>query len=184
MFNIILTYFNIESDNMNYDNNLNINITNLRFEVRNVGRFVKESKTIYTWDFTLNSKTYKVELEHSKITGKRKVILNGKQLVKDIYYTYEFTFSFHIDKHFLTIIQLSPVTYDLRIDNLCFKGLIYNMYRQKEAKQDNKVIINTNKHLQRNDDAFFASDENTFDNTSKQQQQQQYFDVNEFEFCN
>ena len=180
---------------MNYNSN-NLNINNLRFDQRNVGHFVKESKSIYTWDFTLNNKIYRVDLEHSKITGKRKVILNGKQLLKRMHYTYNFTFSFHIDKHFLTIVQLSPVSYDLRIDNLGFKGLIYNMYRQREVSQDNNAA-NTSTQLKRNDDAFFAS-ENTFefgDNTTKQQvtnnmqfdfdcnDKQQQVDINGFEFC-
>ena len=78
------------------------------------------------------------------------MLLNGKVLVQRMLYTYNFMFSFHIDKHHLTIVQLSPVNYDLRIDNLCFKGLIYNIYRQREANQ-------------RNDDTFFASNnENIF----------------------
>lgn len=159
---------------MNYD--INININDLRFDQRDVGMFVKESKTVYVWEFMLNNKMYKVELEHSKITGKRKVLLNGKVLVQRMLYTYNFMFSFHIDKHYLTIVQLSPVNYDLRIDNLCFKGLIYNMYRQREANQ-------------RNDDTFFASNnENTvefIDNTAPQQQHhQQQVDINDFEFCN
>ena len=51
------------------------------------------------------------------------------------------------------------INYDLRIDNLSFKGLIYNMQRQKAVNQ-------------RNIDTFFASNnENIFefvDNTIPQ----------------
>lgn len=44
---------------------------------------------------------YKVELEHSKISGKRKVTLNWK-LLECFIYTYNFMFSFNIDKHSLS----------------------------------------------------------------------------------
>ena len=68
----------------------------------------------------LDDKPNRIELQHSRIKGKRIVMINGKEMSNSSEYTYSYSFSFPIDKHYVTIIQISPDQYDLRIDNLSF----------------------------------------------------------------
>ena len=144
---------------------INLNITNLRYDQLEIGNLIKASKAIYTWDFVLDGNTQKVELQHSRITGKRVVLHNGHQIANGMQYTYNYNFSFTIDKHFMTLIQISPDQYDLRIDNISFLTLLNRQKIQEfsEFKKENDQNKNKKKNkTKRDDDNFFASDENDF----------------------
>lgn len=114
-----------------------LKIRNLKFESVEVGRMVKSSKCIFTWEFILDENRRKVELQHSRLTGKRRINLDGKNLTKCQKYTYNFTYSFVVDKHYLTIYQISPEQYDLRIDNISFFSLM-NKEKMDKFKESRK----------------------------------------------
>ena len=123
----------------------NINIKNLKFESMEVGRLIKSSKCIYTWEMELEDVKRKLELIHSRITGKRKIILDGKTILEAQKYTYEFTYTFPIVNHYLNLLQIAPDLYELKIDNITFTTLTNreNKEKVKKLKKDQGKIIET-----------------------------------------
>lgn len=67
------------------------------------------------------------------MTGKRRIYFDGKEILKVQKFTYEFSYSFSIDNHYLSLVQLGPTNYDLRIDNMAFNTII------NERKKNNKI---------------------------------------------
>lgn len=49
-----------------------------RYQVDHIGRHMKSSKLRHAWTFFLESTELKVELEHSRFSGKKKVLVDGK----------------------------------------------------------------------------------------------------------
>ena len=138
----------------------NLDITQLKFEQNEIGNLIKASKALFSWEFVLDGNRQKIELQHSRIKGKRIVIFNGKEVSNSMQYTYSFSYSFPIDKHYLTIIQISPDQYDLRIDNISFISLLN---RQKiDGYSVNKKKENKTSNSNNNDDFFSAEAGNDF----------------------
>jgi hypothetical protein len=48
------------------------------FEVREVGKTIKSTKKQYIWRFHLDDKDITIELFNSKLSGKKKIIVNGQ----------------------------------------------------------------------------------------------------------
>ena len=82
--------------------------------------FKKSSKKYYIWEFVISSKYHKVEMFHSKLSGKKKLVLDAGTLTESKSYSNEFTYSFKIDKNYFNIIQTASDKFDLRIDNRSF----------------------------------------------------------------
>ena len=53
-----------------------IDIKNLFFSTNEVGGFVKSSKVIFSWEFILENSHHKIELSHSRLKGKRVVLID------------------------------------------------------------------------------------------------------------
>ena len=151
-----------------------IDITNLNFSQNEVGDFIKSSKVLYTWDFILEKNyRHKIELQHQRIKGNRTVLIDGQEVSNNSKYTYNYSYSFPLNKHYFTIIQIAPDQYDLRIDNISFTALqnrikygrvIVNNKKEKDWGENEK-----NKKKEKNikdDDNFFKEEDNNvnFDN--------------------
>lgn len=115
-----------------------LNIRGLRQSSVEVGKYLKKSKFEYRWEFVLDEVSHKVELDHSRITGKRKIKLDGKEILSVYKFTYEFTYSFILDKHYVNVVQLSAENYDLRFDNISFMTLI-NQQKLDKFKVKDKI---------------------------------------------
>ena len=119
-----------------------LDICNMKYDYSEIGDMFKASKGLYTWDFTLDDHKHKVELIHSRIKGKRVISVDGKEVSSCLKYTYNYTYSFPLEGHYMTLLQISPDQYDLRIDNISFM-LLKNKSRykkndvQKKKKRDN-----------------------------------------------
>ena len=151
-----------------------IDITNLNFSQNEVGDFIKSSKVLYTWEFILEKNyRHKIELQHQRIKGNRIVMIDGQEVSNNSKYTYNYSYSFPLNKHYFTIIQIAPDQYDLRIDNISFTALqnrikygrvIVNNKKEKDWGENEK-----NKKKEKNikdDDNFFKEEDNNvnFDN--------------------
>lgn len=55
-------------------------ILNCKFEEKAVGKAFKNTKLKLRWDFEIANLTCYVELYDSKISGKKKVVVNGKTI--------------------------------------------------------------------------------------------------------
>jgi hypothetical protein len=148
----IISYYQIK---INYTimSDFNINIQNLKFESMEVGRLIKSSKCIYTWEMTLDDSKRKIELIHSRITGKRRIFLDGKTIQEAQKYTYEFTHTFTVGNHYLNLIQIAPDLYELKIDNITFTTLINRQNREKlkKFKSDQTQKLETFKKSDKSD---------------------------------
>jgi hypothetical protein len=101
-----------------------LDIKDLRFQQANVGNIFSSSKTQIIWDFILDGQKRKIEIQHSRLTGKRIIFLDGNEILKTHKFTYDFSFTFFIEKHHINVIQVSPESYDLKLDNLLFSHLM------------------------------------------------------------
>ena len=110
-----------------------LDICNMNYDYSEIGDMFKASKGLYTWDFTLDNAKHKVELIHSRLTGKRVISVDGKEVSTCLKYTYNYTYSFPLEGHYMTLLQISPDQYDLRIDNISFM-LLKNKSRYKKSK--------------------------------------------------
>ena len=118
-----------------------MNIRNLSSNVEEVGGFFAKSKLVYTWKFTLDDIKREIILEHSRLKGKRRIVLDNKELCRYMKYTYNFSYSFSIDKHNVSIQQVSQ-GYELRIEGITFATLLnrqklarYNVIREEFIKE-------------------------------------------------
>ena len=84
-----------------------LDISEMKFNFSDVGEFLKASKCIYTWDFNLEGKRHKVELAHSRIKGKRVIMFDGEEINSCIKYTYNYTYSFPYDGHYITAVDIA-----------------------------------------------------------------------------
>lgn len=147
----------------------NINIKNLKFESMEVGRLIKSSKCIYTWEMTLDDAKRKIELIHSRITGKRRIFLDGKTIQEAQKYTYEFTHTFTIGNHYLNLIQIAPDLYELKIDNITFTTLINRQNREKlkKFKSEQNQKLETFNKSEKSDNLKKAHNSNKYQKDSK-----------------
>ena len=86
-----------------------LDISEMKFNYAEIGDMIKASKGLYTWDFNLEGKRHKVELTHSRIKGKRVITCDGEEINTCLKYTYNYTYSFPLDGHYYTTIQISPI---------------------------------------------------------------------------
>ena len=144
-----------------------LDISDMQFNYAEIGDMIKASKGLYTWDFNLEGKRHKVELTHSRIKGKRVITCDGEEINSCLKYTYNYTYSFPLDGHYYTIIQISPDQYDLRIDNISYM-ILKNQNKRKKAKKydddkyEEKKSKKEKKKEKNNDDNFF-NDAGDFD---------------------
>ena len=127
-----------------------IDIYNMKNDYTEVGDMIKASKGLYSWEFTLDDKRHKIELSHSRITGKRVILSDGQEISSCLKYTYNYTYSFPLDGHYLTLIQISPDQYDLRIDNVSFM-LLKNKTRYKKPKKEKEKKDSDDEDEEEND---------------------------------
>jgi len=72
------------------------------FEIREVGKTIKSTKLQYIWRFNLDSKDHTVELFASKLSNKKKVVLDGT-LKQELKLKTQFVYQLTIDKTRMSI---------------------------------------------------------------------------------
>ncbi|CAK74227.1 unnamed protein product (macronuclear) [Paramecium tetraurelia] len=98
---------------------------------QDVGRNIKSSKKKYTWKFSIDDKDHTIELFVSGLSGKKKVVHNGKTLREEASVLGSFNYSMTIQSNLLTISNNGDL-YDLRINNMQFSHLYHNEKTKKE----------------------------------------------------
>ena len=89
----------------------------------NIGELVRKSKTRTSWHFILDDIQYVFELEHSKVTGKKRINRNNC-LIYETASRSPFEYELRIGEHILAFAQNGD-GFDLRIDNESFM-YVYN----------------------------------------------------------
>ena len=101
-------------------------------------KYENSSKKYYTWEFVLSSKYHKVEMFNSKLSGKKKLVLDSNVLTETKSYSYDFVYSFKIDKNYFNVVQTSSDKFEMRIDNRSFSEI--QSEEKFMPKEQNKVI--------------------------------------------
>lgn len=114
----------------------NLNIEDLKFSSLEVGKMIKSTKLRLIWEFVLDGQKRKIELAHSKLSSKRRLLMDGKEILKPQKFNGEFSYSFAVDKHYVNINQVSNDTYDVKIDSVSFSTLLE---QQKTNQQKQNV---------------------------------------------
>jgi len=76
---------------------------------------------------------------HSKLSGKKKLVLDAQILTESKSYTNDFTFSFKIDKTYFNIIQSNSDKFDMRIDNRAFEAI--QAEEKFKPREESKPIV-------------------------------------------
>lgn len=99
-------------------------ITALFFEERSVGKRLKFTKKRFTWKFEIERKEFILDLFLSRLTGKKKIRLNGDiKIESNTPLILGGGFPLQIGSHRLMVILIADSTFDLRIDNTSFQSL-------------------------------------------------------------
>lgn len=119
-----------------------MDLKNLFFDKRQVGRTVKASKVYYVWEFVIEGKLSKIEIFHSVVSGKKKLVLNGSVLTEEESYSADFVYHFKIKKHKIDIEQKASDRFDLTIDKIAFKTLVEDESQKvyKHLKKDVNLV--------------------------------------------
>jgi hypothetical protein len=121
-------------------------ISNPKFITKEVGKLVKSSKVVFTWEFTLESTTYRIDFYFSKSSNKRRICLNGNKILETKDYSKDFKFNFvHKDKMF-SIFQVGLRNFDLSINDIIFSRLLEGDRPSPEAsvRQNNNNVQESN----------------------------------------
>ena len=101
-----------------------IDIRNLRYDEKEVGKTFSSSKKLYTWEFHLNKKYHKIEFYDSRISDKKKIVLDGSVLFYDKDDSEFFSYKFSLAGYKFDLCAVSEDKYDIKINNRRFKQLM------------------------------------------------------------
>ena len=99
---------------------------------------------MHVWEFLLKNNYNKIELWDSKLSGKKKLVVNGKTIVDIQNSCAIFNYSFQLSSYYFNVVQLDD-KYDIKINNNYFKDIIqYEISGdlkgakiERESKKDN-----------------------------------------------
>ena len=101
-----------------------LDIKNLRYDIKEVGKTFSSSKILHKWEFILNNKYHKIEFYDSRLSYKRKIILDSSVLFYKKDDREFFVFKFTLAGHKFEINQVNLDKYDIRIDGIRFQHLM------------------------------------------------------------
>ena len=117
-------------------------ITRLNYIQKEVGRKVKSSKKYHQWEFSLNGNYHKIELFHSLVSGRKKLVVDGDYILKDDSYFNDFRYEFELDGKILELKQKKMNEYELFICDKSFNEM-------KKEEQEGKYIDLVKKQIEK-----------------------------------
>lgn len=126
---------------------MSLNLENLFYEEREVGKTFSSSKKYYLWEFKLNNRHHKVEMYHSRVSMKKKLCIDEKIICEKESYKNTFEYTFILSNHRFQVIQLKSDKFDLRIDGISFgmlmveekNGNLKKHYQQQNQPQEEQI---------------------------------------------
>ena len=100
-----------------------IDIHNLKYDRKEVGKTFSSSKVLHKWEFVLNKKYHKIDFYDSRLSYKRKIVLDSSVLFYEKDGSDNFSYKFTLAGYNFEIRQLYEDKYDLLINNKRFKKL-------------------------------------------------------------
>jgi hypothetical protein len=159
---------------------------------RNFKTFIPSSKKYFLWEFVLNGKYHKIELFHSKVSGKKKLALDAQTIQEHKGYSNDFTYSFKVDKNYFNVVQIASDKYEMRIDNRTFETLMQEerskgFHSKKEEEVENVKEVVSKKSfdpaIQKHNSMAFPSTLKTGGvKTNPRNENSDFFDDKDFDF--
>lgn len=75
---------------------------------------------------------------HSKLSGKKKLVLDSNILTETKGYSNDFVYSFKIEKNYFNVVQTSSDKFEMRIDNRSFSSI--QAEEKFRPKEENKIV--------------------------------------------
>ena len=123
---------------------LPINISNLNYTTTNIGRNLKQTKIYHLWEFCINDEYHKVEIFHSKMSSKVKLIVDNQLLSENN--TKEFRFAFKLRGLYCLVYQSKTYKFILTINDRSFDALKFeskNIQKRSQSKDVNSLIASS-----------------------------------------
>lgn len=150
-----------------------------------------------TWSFILNGRSHIIELYNSKLSGKKKLLVDRKEFVKSKSSSL-FQYGFRLSQHYFKIIQHSGEIFDLLIDNVSFDNMMSDERAGRLQKPPKKKEYSSSSykhedldkeyaryHLQQVKNNSTNKHVNDFYQNGNYKKEQKYYDYNignEFDF--
>ena len=114
------------------------NFKPLACDVQNVGKHIKSTKKRFLWRFELDLKEHEIILYLSKLSGKRKILLNGDIHSNEKKSSSTFgSYPLRIGAHSLLVFEIDDNKFDLRVDNLSFEATFNSKMLNSGLSYDN-----------------------------------------------
>lgn len=110
----------------------------LLFDSLNVGKRVKSSKKRFTWKFELDEHEHTIDFYVSKLSGKRKLLLDGDIKLEARRTASYGSYPLRIGRHSLLIYEVDDNIFELRVDNVSFEST----YMRSRAQSDHRINNN------------------------------------------
>ncbi|OMJ78033.1 hypothetical protein SteCoe_22231 [Stentor coeruleus] len=109
--------------------------------VSHVGRHIKSTKIRYNWEFELENKKFQLDLYISRLSGKRKISINGTvyAYVDKIRNTLA-NYILSIGGHKVEVTERRENFFELIVDGCVFECLLENMKYFPKQQKDSKEI--------------------------------------------
>lgn len=78
---------------------------------------------MHTWEFQLKGNYHKIEFWDSRLSGKKKLAVDGKVIVENNNSIAVFNYSFQLDSYYFNLVQVSDTKYDIKINSFFFDEL-------------------------------------------------------------
>ena len=150
-----------------------------------------------TWSFILNGQSHIIELYNSKLSGKKKLLVDRNEIVKSKSSSL-FQYGFRLSHHYFKIIQHSGEIFDLLIDNVSFDNMMNDERAGRLQKPPKKKEYSSSSykhedldkeyaryHLQQIKNNSTNKHVNDFYQNGNYKKEQKYYDYNignEFDF--
>jgi hypothetical protein len=117
---------------------------------QNVGRRIKSTKIRYTWHFELEKRTFFIDLYVSRLSGKRKILVNGDVFAEEKLKSSGLSvYILKIGSHIIELLETDDNIFDLRADKISFLTEVERI-NKNGINFDEPQIENFNNHVLHN----------------------------------
>ena len=102
---------------------VDLEIQELRYDKKEVGKKFSSSKILYTWEFKLNNISHRIELYDHRLSDKKKITLDGKVLFYDKDDSEFFSYKFTLRGNKFELYKTNEYIYDIKIKGKKFQTI-------------------------------------------------------------
>ena len=110
---------------MSHSNNF-LDIENLHYEKKNVGKTFQSSKVCHIWEFSLFGKYHVLKLFDSRLSGKKKLQLDEKVLFFLEEDSMNIQYKFKLNKVLFYLYQVNDKDFELKIEGKFFNEYVFD----------------------------------------------------------